>query len=175
MKSGIILAIGGLAFLTGCGNTGGDAASKTPAPAKPKAPYHIEFATQAAKPNPTGVTIPGINYTAVSKALERRAVLLVRLDAPGGASDQPALNQMIMGPVDIPDTMGSLPSGYMELADKGLAKMLTDGCKKGPVKIKVVLVRSSIKPGAGDGEIDAKRLSDWLQTEVAYKNPHPKC
>jgi hypothetical protein len=82
---------------------------------------------------------------------------------------------MIMGPVDIPDTMGSLPSGYMELADKGLAKMLGDGCKKGPVKIKVVLVRSSIKPGAGDGEIDAKRLSDWLPTEVAYKNPHPKC
>ena len=82
---------------------------------------------------------------------------------------------MIMGPVDIPDTMGSLPSGYMELADKGLAKILADGCKKGPVKIKVVLVRSSIKPGAGDGEIDAKRLSDWIPTEVVYKNPHPKC
>ena len=174
MKSGIILAIGGLAFLAGCGGMG-DTASKAPAaPAKPKAPYHIEFAP-AAKPNPTGVSIPGINYTAVSKALERRAVLLVRLDDSGGASAQPAVNQMIMGPVDIPDTTGSLPASYMELADKGLTKLLVDGCKKGPVKIKVVLVRSSIKPDAGDGEIDAKRLSDWIPTEVAYKNPHPKC
>jgi hypothetical protein len=174
MKSGIILAIGGLAFLAGCGNMG-DTGSKAPAPAKPpKAPYHIEFAP-AAKPNPAGVTIPGINYTAVSKALERRAVLLVRLDASDGATAQPALNQMIMGPVDLPDETGSLPAGYMDSADKGLGKLLADGCVKGPVKIKVVLVRSSIKPGAGDGEIDAKRLSDWLSTEVAYKNPHPKC
>ena len=174
MRSGFILAIGGLAFLAGCGGLG-DTASKAPAPTKPKAPYHIEFATGAAKPNPAGVTIPGINYTAVSKALERRAVLLVRLDAPGGTSAQPALNQMMMGPVDIPDAAGSLSASYMELADKGLAKLLADGCVKGPVKIKVVLVRSSVKPDAGDGEIDAKRLSDWLPTEVAYKNPHPKC
>jgi len=174
MKSGIILALSGLAFLAGCGDMG-DTASKAPAPAKPpKAPYHIEFAP-AAKPNPAGVTIPGINYTAVSKALERRAVLLVRLDTAGGPSDQPALNQVILGPVDIPDTAGSLPSSYMDSAEKGVGKLLESGCVKGPVKIKAVLVRSSIKPGAGDGEIDAKRLSDWIPTEVAYKNPHPKC
>jgi len=97
------------------------------------------------------------------------------LDDSRGASAQPAVNQMIMGPVDIPDTTGSLPASYMELADKGLTKLLADGCKKGPVKIKVVLVRSSIRFDAGDGEIDAKRLSDWIPTEVAYKNPHPKC
>ena len=73
MKSGIIVAIGALAFLAGCGDMG-DTASKTPAASvKPKAPYHIEFATPAAKPNPAGVTIPGINYTAVTKALEKRA------------------------------------------------------------------------------------------------------
>src|SRR3954447_24749477 len=102
MKSAMTLAIGGLAFLAGCGEMG-DTAAKAPAPAKPKDPYHIEFATAAAKPNPTGVTIPGINYTAVSKSLEKRAVLLVRLDNPSGANDQPALNQMIMGPVDMPD------------------------------------------------------------------------
>jgi hypothetical protein len=173
MKSGIILAIAGLAFLAGCGDMG-DTASKAKAPAKPKAPYHIEFAP-AVKPHPAGVTIPGINYTAVSKALERRAVLLVRLDTSGETSNQPALNQVILGPVDIPDTAGSLPASYMETAEKGVGKLLGDGCVKGPVKIKVVLVRSSIKPDAGDGEIDAKRLSDWLPTEVAYKNPHPKC
>ena len=34
MKSGIILALGGLAFLVGCGDMG-DTASKAPAPAKP--------------------------------------------------------------------------------------------------------------------------------------------
>jgi len=174
MKSGIIVAIGALAFLAGCGDMG-DTASKAPAPAKPKTPYHIEFATGPAKPNPAGVTIPGINYTAVSNTLEKRAALLVRLDAARGTSDQPARNQMIMGPVDIPDPVGSLPASYMDLADKGLLKLLTDGCVKGPVKIKVVLVRSSIKPDAGDGEIDAKRLSDWIPTEVVYKNPHPKC
>ena len=174
MKSGIILAIGGLAFLAGCGDMG-DTGSKAPVPAKQKAPYHIEFATPAAKPNPAGVAIPGINYTAVSKTVEKRAALLVRLDASARTGDQPARNQMIMGPVDIPDPVGSLPASYMDLADKGLLKLLTDGCVKGPVKIKVVLVRSSIKPDAGDGEIDAKRLSDWIPTEVAYKNPHPKC
>ena len=174
MKTGIILAMGGLAFLAGCGDLG-DTAPKAPAPSKPKAPYRIEFATAATKPNPAGVTIPGINYTALSTAVEKRAVLMVRLDAAGATGDQPGRNQMIMGPVDIPDNAGSLPASYMDLADKGLVQLLAGGCVKGPVKIKVVLVRSSIKPDAGDGEIDAKRLSDWLPTEVVYKNPHPKC
>jgi hypothetical protein len=174
MKRIITLVVGGLALLTGCG-TVGDTASKPPAPPKFKAPYRIEFATGSAKPNPAGVTIPGINYTATSKVLERRAALVVQLDTSAGTSDQPAINRMIMGPVDIPDTAGSLPANYMDLADKGLGKLLADACMKGTVKVKVVLVRSSIKPDAGDGEIDAKRLSDWLPAELAYKNPHPKC
>jgi hypothetical protein len=36
-------------------------------------------------------------------------------------------------------------------------------------------VRSSIKPDAGDGEINGKRLSDWTSTDLIFKNPHPKC
>ena len=46
---------------------------------------------------------------------------------------------------------------------------------KGTVHVKVVLVRSSIKPDADDAEINGKRLSDWLPIEVVFKNPHPKC
>ena|SRR5215469_7995870 len=174
MKNSIILVFGGLAFLAGCGGLA-DTASKPAAPPKFKPPYHIEFDTKAVKPNPAGVAIPGINYTATSKGAERRASLVVHLDTSGGTSDQPVNNQMIMGPVDLSDTSGSLPAGYMDLADKGLGTMLASACAKGPVKVKVVLVRSSIKPNAGDGEIDEKRLSDWLSTDVAYKNPHPKC
>ena len=100
----------GIGVFGGLRRHGGHSFKAFPPLAKPKAPYHIEFATGAAKPNPAGVTIPGINYTAVTKTLEKRAVLLVRLDAPGGTNDQPAMNQMIMGPVDIPDPVGSLPS-----------------------------------------------------------------
>jgi hypothetical protein len=43
------------------------------------------------------------------------------------------------------------------------------------VKVKVALVRSSIKPDADDAEIDAKRLSEWVPTDVDFKNPHSKC
>lgn len=173
MKKVILLAIGGLTLLAGCGTMGDTDSKTTPAPAKWKAPYQIEFAAQPAKPNPGAVILPGINYTATSKALERRAALVLRLDVTGDT--KPARDQMITGPVDIPDASGTLSSGYMDSTDKGLATLLTDACMKGPVKIKVALVRSSIKPDAGDGEIDAKRLSDWLTTEVPFKNPHPKC
>ena len=82
---------------------------------------------------------------------------------------------MIMGPVDVAGTTGTLPADYIDSADKGLAQMLGDACMKGTVKVKVALVRSSIKPDASDGEIDGKRLSDWLPIDVPFKNPHPKC
>ena len=172
---GVILAIGGLAFLAGCGDMG----SKPPdAPATPKvvkAPYHIEFDTKAPKPNPSGVALAAIAYTADPKAeLERRAVLVVRFD-PGAKKDQSPRDQMIMGPVDLSGTSGNLPASYIDSADTGLAKMLADACMKGTVKVTVALVRSSIKPDASDAEIDNKRLSDWLPAEVVFKNPHPKC
>jgi hypothetical protein len=171
VKNIMFIVLGGLALLAGCET--GDTVSKAPAPAKWKAPYRIEFDSKIPKPNPSGVAIPAINYTADSKVLERRAVLIVRLDVSG--DKKPPRDQMIMGPVDIPDPSGTLPANYIELADNGLGKLLADACLKGPVKIKVVLVRSSIKPDAGDGEIDAKKLSEWVPTEVVYKNPHPKC
>jgi len=52
---------------------------------------------------------------------------------------------------------------------------LADRCMKGKVKVSVALVRSTIRPDPDETEINAKRLSDWVPAEVAFKNPHPKC
>lgn len=175
MRKSIVLAIGGLALLAGCGNQGDKAAN---IPAKPKwqgAPYHISFDTQPSKPNPAGITIPAVKYTANPDALERRASLVVRFDATGTAKDRPIANQMIMGPVDIPGTEGALPADYMDVSNKGLAKFLGSYCIKGKIKISVALASSSLTGNAGEAEVDAKRLSDWLPIELVFKNPHPGC
>jgi len=174
MRKGIILGIAGLAFFGGCGNQGNKPSNASDT-SKWKAPYRIEFDTKAAKANPAGVSIPTISYTANPKALERRAALVVRFDASGVKNDQPSKDRLIMAPVDIPGTGGTLPADYTDLADQKLAKLLGGYCMKGPVKVTVALIRSSIKPDANDAEINAKRLSDWLSTEVVFKNPHPKC
>jgi hypothetical protein len=174
MRKGIILGIAGLVFFGGCGNQG-NKPSNAPDTSKWKAPYHIEFDTKAVKPNPAGVALPSIIYTANPKALERRAVLVVRFDASGVKNDQPSKDRVVMDPVDIPGTAGTLPANYMDLADQRLGKLLGGYCMKGTVKVTVALVRSSIKPDPNDGEINAKRISDWLPTEVVFKNPHPKC
>lgn len=175
MRRSILMAIGGVALLVGCG----EQATKAPGiPTEPKwkgPAYRIAFDTQAPKPDPAGVTLPAIKFTANPDALERRASLIVRFDASGVKKDTPVTDQMIMAPVDISGAAGTLPADYMGLADKGLAQLLGAYCMKGKVKVTVVLVRSSISPQAGDAEISAKRLSDWLPTEVLFKNPHPKC
>ncbi|HUH63235.1 MAG TPA: hypothetical protein VLZ50_09575 [Terracidiphilus sp.] len=178
MRKGILLAMGGLLFLAGCGGQG----TKAPGDeAKWKgAPYRITLDTREQKPNPAGITIPVIDYTADPEALERRATLVVRFDAAGAkrsqaAEDQAATDQMIMAPTDISGAAGALPASYMDSADRGLAKLLAAYCMKGKVKISVALVRSSVKPQAGDAELNDKRLSDWLPIELEFKNPHPKC
>ncbi len=172
MKNGIILGMGGLVFLAGCGHQGNEAAN---VPAQPKwqgAPYHIAFDTQATKPNPAGITIPDIKYTANPDALERRASLVVRFDASGVKRDQPVMDQMIMAPVDISGAEGALPADYMEATDQGLAKLLGAYGMKGKIKVRVLLAQSSISSQAGDDEINEKRLSDWLPMELDYKGPH---
>lgn len=174
MRKVIMLAMATLAFLQGCGYEGGKPANAPAAP-KWKAPYHIEFETKAPKPNPSGISLPDLKYTGNPQALERRASLIVRFDASTAKSDQPANDQMIMAAVDLPGTGGTLPADYMDLADKGLAKLLGAYCMKGTVKLNVALVRSSIKPQATDAEIDSKRLTEWLPIQVDFKNPHPKC
>jgi hypothetical protein len=175
VRKGFILAVAALALFTGCGNHG-DKASNVPATPKWKgAPYRIEFDTKAAKPNAAGVTIPNIKYTANPDALERRAILVVRFDASGVAKQGPIANQMVMSAADISGAEGALPSDYMDLADKELAKYLGAYCIKGKIKLTVALARSSLTNQAGEAELDSKRLSDWLPIEVVFKNPHPHC
>jgi hypothetical protein len=175
LRNGIILAIAGLALLTGCGNQGDKAANVPVTPKWQGIPYHIAFDTQAAKPNPAGVTIPAIKYTANPDALEKRASLVVKFDTSGATKQGPMMNQMIMGPVDIPSAEGTLPADYMDLADKGLSRFLGAYCIKGKVKISVAIARSSLTSQAGDDEVEKKRLSDWLPIEIVFKNPHPTC
>jgi len=175
LRKGILLAISGLVLLAGCGNQG-DKASNVPVTPKWKgAPYRLAFDTKAAKPNPAGITIPAIKYTANPDALETRASLVVRFDSSGVKKDQPVMDQMIMAPVDISGAEGTLPADYMDVANKGLARLLGAYCIKGKVKVTVALARSSLSSQAADAEVNEKRLSDWLPIEIVFKNPHPKC
>ena len=133
MKKGIMLAMAGLVFLAGC-NSGNDAAKVPAKPKWPGATYHLAFDTQAPKPNPSGVTIPTIKYSANPAALEKRATLVVRFDTSGVKKDGPVSNQMVMGPVDVPAEEGALPADYMDAADKGLATFLKAYCIDGKGK-----------------------------------------
>jgi hypothetical protein len=178
MKKGILLAFGGLILLAGC-DVGSKPAATVPVTPKWKGqPYRIAFENvdAKAKPNPAGVTIPAVKFTANPDALERRATLVVRFDnsSAKNPSGAPMVNKMIMGPVDLRGEDGALPADYMTAASKGLAGILGAYHINGKVKISVALARSSLTNMAGDTEVDQKRLSDWLDGEVTFKNPHPK-
>ena len=170
MKNGILLSIVGFAFLAGCGKQ-----QSYDIPVQPKwqgPPYRLAFDTAATRPNPAGITIPAIKYTANPDAVERRASLVVRFDTTGAKSDQQIMDQMIMAPVDISGASGTLPADYMDAANKGLSKLLAAYHMKGKIKVSVLLARSSINSQATDDEIDTERLSDWLPTELEFKTPH---
>jgi hypothetical protein len=175
VKKGIIILIGSLAFLAGCSSKG----PQIQIPPKwPGAPYHLSFGAPPAKPNPAGLTIPPIKYSANPDALETRADLVVEFDsstAKGQGGQGPVTNQMAMGAVDISGAEGQLPADYVDKASTDLAKMLGAYCMKGKIKISVALTRSSIPMNPTDDQINAKRLSDWTPIELDYKNPHPKC
>jgi hypothetical protein len=180
VRKGIILAIGGLAItgvalLAGCGSQG----DKTPGiPVGPKwkgLPYRISLDAPPAKPNPSGITIPAVKYTANPEELERRASLVIHFDTSGAKKTGPIMDQMIMGATDIKGTDGSLSDDYMALVDKGLGNIFGAYCMKGKIKLNIALARSSLSPQAAESEVNAKRLSDWLPLEVDFKNPHPKC
>ncbi len=174
MRKGFLFTFVAFAFLAGCGNQ----TTQTNTPATPKwkgEPYRIAFGTSPAKPNPSGLTIPPIKYTANPDALETRADLVVQFDTSGVKRDTPVMNQMIMAPVDISGSDGALPADYMDAASKELAKTLGSYCMNGKIKMSVALVRSSLAIAATEDQINAKRLSDWLPIELVFKNPHPKC
>ncbi len=178
MRKGILLIIGGVALLAGCGGQGAKPPSDE---AKWKgAPYRISFDTREIKPNPAGISLPVIDYTADPEALERRATLVVHFDTSGAkrsqtAQGQPLTDQMIMAPTDISGAAGVLSATYMDATDRELAKLLGAYCMNGKIKLTVALVRSSISPQAKQAELDSKRLSDWLPIELEFKNPHPRC
>ncbi len=176
MRKRIILAIAGLALLAGCGSQG-DKPAGTPAQTKWKGdPYRLAFDAKATKPNPKGITIPAVTFTANPEALESRVLLVMRFSAPPAKDQEPVAHRMIGSPVDIHGEEGSLPADYMDRASKGLEEYLGAYCVQGKVDLSLALARSSLNPQAGDAEVDAKRLSDWLPTQVvAAKNHHPKC
>ena len=174
MRNGILFVVGGLILLAGCGTQ--DKAPGIPVGPKWKGPaYRLAIDTQAAKPNATGITLPVIKYTANPEALEKRASLVVRFDTTGVKKAAQQMDQVTVGPFDISGETGTLPADYMDLADKGLARLLGAYCMNGKVKATLVLERSSLAPMADDEEINKKRLSDWLPMELTFKNPHPKC
>jgi hypothetical protein len=178
VRKGLLLAIGGLAFLAGCGNQGNNASNIPDTPKWKGAPYRLALDNKAPKPNSAGVALPGIKYTANPDALETRASLVVRFDASsasGPKTDQPRMDQIMIGPFDISGAEGAVPADNMDLADKGLAKLLGAYCMNGKVKVSVLLARSSLSPQAVDAEINEKRLSDWLPIEVQFKSPHKHC
>ena len=171
MKKAIILAFGALVFLVGCKSQ----ANSDTIHLQPKwqgAPYHISFDTKSTKPSPAGITIPDIKYKANPNALENRACLIVRFDPSVVKKSESVMNQVVMGPVSISGTEGSLPADYMEAADQGLAKLLEAYDVKGKVKVSVMLSMSSISSQPGDGEIAQDKLSDWLATDLEFTKPH---
>ena len=175
MRKGFILAFGTLALLAGCGSTGEKAPGVPVAPKWKGLPYRLAIDTKQAKPNPAGITIPGIKFTANPEALETRATLIVHFDATSAKKEGPVTDQMIIGPFDISGTEGSLPADYMDAADTNLARLLGAYCMKGNIKMSVAIARSSLSPQAVDSEVTAKRLSDWLPVEAMFKNPHRSC
>ncbi len=175
MKKVIIISAGTLLLLAGCGNQ----SNQNPGiPIPPKwqgAPYHLAFGAPPTKPNPAGLTIPPITYTANPDMLETRANLVVQFDTSGVKRDYPVPDQMIMAAVSISGAQGSLPADYLDAASKELAKMLGSYCMNGKIKISVAITKSSIPMTATTDQINSHRLSDWLPTELIFKNPHPKC
>lgn len=173
MRKAIIAAIGGVALLAGCGSP--DKGSIQVQPKWKGAPYHLAFGAQPAKANPAGITIPAVKFTANPDALETRAVLVVRFDATGAAGKGEIANRLIGAPVDIHGTDGALPADYVDKASKGLTDYLGNYCLQGKVNVSVALARSSLSPTAGEAEVEAKRISDWLPLDATYKGRHSKC
>lgn len=175
MKKAILLALSGGLLLAGCGPKTQEAPGIPTQPKWKGLPYRLAFDTKVPKPNPVGITLPGVNFTANPDALERRATLVVRFDSSGIKTDKLIVNQIILAPFDISGDHGSLSADTLDIADQGLARLTGAYCMKGKVKVSVALARSSLNPGAEDAEINDKRLSDWLPTTVEITKPHKGC
>ena len=174
MKKGTIFLAGVLLLLAGC-NSGNQASNVPQTPKWKGAPYRLAFDTKPVKPNPAGITLPGIKFTANPDDVETRADLVVQVDTSKVKQASAIPDMMIMAPTDISGSEGALSADYIQLTDKELTKMLAGYCMKGKVKISVALARSTLNMTSTDDQINAKRLSDWTPIELDFKNPHPKC
>lgn len=175
MKKAQLLTIAALAFLAGCGSVTNEPPGIPVQPKWAGAPYRLAVGPQPARPNPAGLSLPAIQFTANPEALQTRADLVMRIDTSGVKKPGAVVDQLIMMPTDISGAQGRLPAPYLDVASKELAKMLGAYCLKGKVKIEVALVKSSIMMTASDAQVNAHCLSDWLPLEIEFKNPHPKC
>lgn len=174
MKRSILFLSGALLLLAGCNS--GNQAANTPAPPKWKGlPYRLAFDTKPAKPNPGGVALPGIKFTANPEDLETRADLVVQVDVSGVKKAGDIPDMMIMAPTDISGAEGALSPDYIGETEKQLTPMLAGYCMKGKVKLSVALAHSTLNMTSTDDQINAKRMSDWLPIEVDFKNPKGKC
>jgi hypothetical protein len=167
VKKAMLLAMGAVLLLAGC-DTKKDAG--IPVGPKWKGPaYRLAWDTKAPKPDASGVTLPGIKFTANPEALETRAVLVVRYDSSGVKSNNLVVDQVILGATDVKGADGQLSDEYISLADKGLAQLFNIYGVKGKVKVQALLTRSSISSSAGPDELKNRALSDWISTEIEYK------
>jgi hypothetical protein len=172
LKKAMLLAMGAVLLLAGC-----DTKKDVGIPVGPKwkgPAYRLAWDTKAPTPDPSGLTLPGIKYTANPEALETRAVLVVRYDSSKVKSENLVVDQVILGATDIKGAEGQLRSDYIALGDQGLSHLLGIYKVTGKVTVKAILVRSSISPSAGPDEINNKKLSDWISTEVEFKGGHKK-
>jgi hypothetical protein len=171
VRKRIIVAIGGLALLAGCGSST-DKNAGIPINKWKGLPYRITFDKPTAKPNPTAISLPPIKFTANPDALETRTVLVIKFDVPGAKNQEQPEHHMIASPTDIKGEEGSLSPEYIERASKDLSSYLNSYCADGKVTMSVALGRSSLNPQAGEAEIERKRLSDWIPTDAVIKKPH---
>jgi len=175
VRKAIICTIAALAFATGCQNQGSQNSGIPIPPKWQGAPYHLAFGAPPAKPNPAGLTLPAITFTANPDMVETRANLVVQFDTSSVKRDYAVPNQMVMAPTDISGAQGALPADYLNTASTELSKMLAAYCLNGKIKIAVAITKSSIPLTATEDQVNAHRLSDWTPIELVFKNPHPKC
>lgn len=171
MKRRIIVAIGGLALLAGCGSPA-DKNAGIPVNKWKGLPYRLALDTPTAKPNPSAIALPPVKYKANTDALETRAVLIIKFDVPGAKNKEQPEHHMIASPTDIKGEEGTLSADYLSRASKDLTEYLAAYCADGKVSMSVALGRSSLNPQAGDAEIERKRLSDWVSTDAVIKKAH---
>lgn len=178
MRKTILLAMAEAVCLLCLGGCGPQAKTAPGIPVEPKwkgPAYRLAFDAKAPKPNPHGISLPGINFTANPDALERRATLVLHYDSSEVKSDNLIINQVTLAPFDISGAEGSLSPDTIDQANQGLSHLLSAYCMKDKVEVSLALARSSLAPQADDAEIADKRLSDWLNIELPYKNQKKGC